>query len=70
MAIRNGVVVDRLDHHEQQSTARTGRLAPDTVVDLLEKRLGNIRVAGDTTPLEAGYQLGVQDVLKALRNGF
>lgn len=37
---------------------------------LLEKRLGRIGVDHGTTAHEAGFQLGAQAVLKALRDGF
>lgn len=36
----------------------------------LTKQLGGIGVGKDTTPLQAGYMLGVQDVLRKLREGF
>ena len=36
----------------------------------LSKQLGGIGVGQDTTPLQAGYMLGVQEVLRKLREGF
>ena len=36
----------------------------------LTKQLGGIGVGQDTPPLQAGYMLGVQEVLRKLREGF
>lgn len=36
----------------------------------LEAKLSRLVVTTTTTPLEAGFQLGVQAVLKELRNGY
>lgn len=45
------------------------RLAPD-VYRALEKQLSPPIVTSQTTELLAGYQLGVQQVLKLLREGY
>lgn len=36
----------------------------------LEKQLGPIKPTSTTTPIEAGYNLGVQHVLKLIREGY
>lgn len=38
--------------------------------DDLEKKLGPIKPTTTTTPIEAGYTLGVQHVLKLVREGY
>jgi hypothetical protein len=38
--------------------------------DALVKKLPSIAVGNDTSPMQAGFQLGVQLVLKHLREGF
>lgn len=38
--------------------------------EALEKNLGPIKPTTTTTPIEAGYTLGVQHVLLLLRQGF
>lgn len=45
------------------------RLTPD-VYAKLEKQCGSPAVTSTTSELEAGYKLGVQQVLKLLREGF
>ncbi len=45
------------------------RLEPD-VYNELEKKVSNILVSSTTTELEAGYKLGIQHVLKVLRDGY
>jgi hypothetical protein len=45
------------------------RLRPDVYASL-EKQLPRPVVTDNTSPLQAGYQLGVQAVLKLLREGF
>ena len=39
-------------------------------LDALRRRLPRPAVTVDTTPLQAGYQLGVQQVLELLRDGW
>lgn len=39
-------------------------------LDELRRRLPRPAVTADTTPLQAGYQLGVQQVLELLRDGW
>lgn len=36
----------------------------------LEKRVGHIQIDGQTSELQAAYQLGIQQVLKVLRQGY
>lgn len=45
------------------------RLTPE-VYAALEAKLSKLVVTTNTTPLEAGFQLGVQAVLKELRVGY
>lgn len=45
------------------------RLSPEVYKDL-EKKVGYIDVTEKTSELQAGYQLGVQKVLRMLRDGF
>lgn len=45
------------------------RLTPEVYKDL-EKQVRRLTVNSTTTPLEAGYALGVQDVLRLLRDGY
>lgn len=40
------------------------------VYEDLERKVGRVIVTQETTALQAGYQLGVQAVLKALREGY
>lgn len=53
---------------EQKITEAT-RLRPD-VYDSLARRMPKPVVTEQTTELQAGFQLGVQYVLTALREGF
>jgi len=39
-------------------------------LDALRRKLPRPAVTADTTPLQAGYQLGVQQVLELLRDGW
>lgn len=48
---------------------RKVRLDPEEL-DALRRRLPRPAVTADTTPLQAGYQLGVQQVLELLRDGW
>lgn len=50
-------------------TIEYARLPPH-VYAALEKGVGYIGVTQHTTDLQAGYQLGVQAVLRALREGY
>lgn len=50
-------------------TVNITRLEPD-VYNELEKKVSNILVSSTTTELEAGYKLGIQHVLKVLRDGY
>lgn len=43
---------------------------PQHVYAALERECATIAVTQVTTELQAGFQLGVQDVLKRLRNGY
>ena len=43
---------------------------PQHVYDELERKVGGVVVNQITTDLQAGYMLGIQAVLKELRNGF
>lgn len=43
---------------------------PQHVYDELERKVGTVVVNQVTTDLQAGFMLGVQSVLKELRNGF
>lgn len=45
------------------------RLHTDVYLEL-EKKVGVTLVTAATTPLQAGYQLGIQAVLKELRVGY
>lgn len=45
------------------------RLSKEAYVSL-ENQCGPIRPTTTTTPIEAGYALGVQHVLKIIRDGF
>jgi len=45
------------------------RLSADQLA-ALEKQLVPPAVTNQSTPLMAGYQLGIQEVLKRLRSGF
>lgn len=45
------------------------RLQPD-VYKQLEDKMSRLAVTTTTTPIEAGFQLGVQAVLKELRAGY
>ena len=53
-------------------TSRTVEYARLTqhVYDELERKVGSVVVNQVTTDLQAGYMLGVQAVLKELRNGY
>lgn len=51
------------------ATVSYARLTPE-VYQALEAKLSRTIVTSTTTPLEAGYQLGVQAVLKELRAGY
>lgn len=43
---------------------------PQNVYDKFERGVANTVVTSQTSELEAGYKLGVQHVLKEIRNGF
>jgi len=43
---------------------------PQHIYEELERKVGGVVVNQVTTDLQAGYMLGVQAVLKELRNGF
>lgn len=45
------------------------RLRPDLYAQL-EKKFSTLRITETVTPLQAGYALGVEAVLKELRNGY
>lgn len=45
------------------------RLTPEVYADL-EKKFAKPLVTDNTSPIQAGYQLGVQAVLQALRVGY
>lgn len=46
------------------------RLNPDVYRDLERKVLSDIYISKETTDIQAGYMLGIQKVLKELRDGF
>ncbi len=46
------------------------RLSPDQLDAVRRQAAGNISINMNTTPLQAGFQLGVQHVLNVLRDGF
>lgn len=46
------------------------RLSSDAYVQLENKLLSDVIVSDKTTDLQAGYMLGIQKVLKVLRDGF
>lgn len=46
------------------------RLSPDQLDAVRRAVAGTISINSNTTPLQAGFQLGVQHVLNALRDGF
>lgn len=48
---------------------RKVRLDPEEL-DALRRKLPRPAVTADTSPLQAGYQLGVQQVLELLRDGW
>lgn len=54
---------------ETKPTTQVVRLTPE-VYKALEDKLSRTVVTTNTTPIEAGFQLGVQAVLKELRNGY
>ena len=54
---------------ETKPTTQVVRLTPE-VYKTLEDKLSRTVVTTNTTPIEAGFQLGVQAVLKELRNGY
>ena len=54
---------------DQTNIVTVNRLAPEVYKDL-EKKLPPIAVNNETSPMQAGFQLGVQTVLKMLREGF
>jgi hypothetical protein len=45
------------------------RLSP-LAYEQLRKSLPDIAVNNETSPMQAGYQLGIQAILKKLREGF
>jgi hypothetical protein len=53
----------------QTTTTNYARLTPNVYADL-ERKVGMILVNRETTEHMAGYQLGVQAVLKLLREGY
>lgn len=53
----------------EQTTKQIQRLTPE-VYAALEKQLPKIAVTNETSPMSAGMQLGIQMVLRALREGF
>lgn len=55
---------------EKKTTPRTyARLTTEVYQDL-ERKVGQVMVTRETTDLQAGFQLGVQSVLKLLREGY
>lgn len=46
------------------------RLTPEVYTALENKILSNVLVNDKTTEIQAGYMLGIQKVLKELRDGF
>lgn len=54
----------------QVSTTKVGRIATDEQIRKLQERLTPPNnVTASTTPLQAGYMLGIQTVLQLLREG-
>jgi histidinol dehydrogenase len=51
------------------ATNTVTRLDPETFAALV-RALPSIAVGGQTTELQAGYQLGIQHVLNLLRDGY
>ena len=54
----------------QKAVEFTTRLTPAVYRDLESKLLHTIPVTKETTEIQAGYMLGIQTVLKVLRDGF
>lgn len=52
-----------------QVAKQVQRLTPEVYADL-ERQLPKMAVTNDTSPMQAGYQLGVQTVLRLLREGY
>ena len=46
------------------------RLSPDQLSAVRKAVAGVITINGNTTPIQAGFQLGVQHVLNTLQEGF
>lgn len=46
------------------------RLTPEVYRELEKKVLSDIFVSDKTTDIQAGYMLGIQKVLKEVRDGF
>ena len=55
--------------NEKQQPRTYARLTAEVYQDL-ERKVGQVVVTRETTDLQAGYQLGVQAVLKLLRDGY
>lgn len=55
---------------ETEQRVRVGVLSPGAYADVEKKAGGNTHVNTTTTELQAAYQLGVQHVLRILREGF
>lgn len=56
------------ENTQQLEKRYIARLSPDVYNDL-EKRMGTLQMNQTVTELQAGYALGIQAVLKELRNG-
>lgn len=46
------------------------RLSPDAYIQLEKQILSDVVVSDKTTEIQAGYMLGIQKVLKVIRDGF
>ena len=54
---------------EPSTPNRTGRMLTEQQLNVLVNSFPPIHMNSDTTPIQAGYMLGVQAVLNKLREG-
>lgn len=52
------------------ATTEVMRLTKEQYAQLVKQLPGSVAVTAETTPMQAGYMLGVQTVLKLLREGY
>ena len=58
-----------LTQHSQVARINLARMRANTI-EALEAKVSNTLVTDETTPLQAGYRLGIAHVLALLRKGF